>query len=297
MTVWRATSDGALTLGAERALVDGWLPAGAVEGARGRAHLLVESRPLGVIPPRAPSTLSLLDVGAWIDGDGVILRSADGRFDGVLELGGPGGTLGVTPGGHAEPLFTIAMALLLGRLGRALVHAAGVVAPDGRVWLLVGDTHAGKSTTTATLVRAGWEWLADDQVIVREERGELRVEGWARTPNLDAGYGAGELTGRRAPGAIVRAAVRGEFPFGGVLLPRVEGEVPTNFRPASASDTFTALVRQSPWLLADAVASAPVHRLLTAAASRPAVELTLGRDSYGKPEVLGAVLERAIQLR
>src|SRR6478609_7312147 len=178
MTVHALLTDGSLTIEGPKAILEGWIPRNALPATRGGAHLVVEPAPLGVVALSMPPTLSLLDVGAWVDGDGVLLRGSDGRQDGVLELAGPGGTLGVSAGAQIEPLLTIATALLLGRMDRALVHAAAVVAPGGKVWLLAGDTHAGKSTTVATLVGAGWGWLADDQVVVRRSPGGLAVEGW-----------------------------------------------------------------------------------------------------------------------
>jgi hypothetical protein len=62
--------------------------------------------------------------------------------------------------------LTVAAALLLNRQGKLLLHAAAFVAPDGLAWLLIGDSHSGKSTTCASLMRYGLAFLADDQVVV-----------------------------------------------------------------------------------------------------------------------------------
>ena len=45
------------------------------------------------------------------------------------------------------------------------VHAAAV-ARDGRALLLVGPSHAGKSTLSASLTRAGWEFLTDEVALL-----------------------------------------------------------------------------------------------------------------------------------
>lgn len=294
MPVHSLLADGTLTIEGPESLLTGWLPHQATPAARASAHLVIEGAPLGAVALASAPTLTLLDVGAWVEGDGVLLRSTDGRQDGILELAGPGGTLGVAAYAHIEPLLTIATALVLGRMGRALIHAAGLVAPDGKVLLFVGDTHAGKSTTAATLVRAGWRWLADDQVVLREAGGSLTVEGWARRPNLDLGYATGEVTGRRVGADFARVPTVGSFPFGGIVLPQVKADRPTQARMASASDAFTALVRQSPWLLADVAVASAIQRLLVAAASAPARHLSLGRDSYGDPAVLTAALAAGV---
>jgi hypothetical protein len=300
MSAYHLTSDGALTIEGAGASLARWLPAGCGAGPRGRAHLVVESRPIGLHPPAGAPTLSLLDVTAWVDGDAVLLRSLDGRLDGALELAGSGGMLGIGDDAHPEPLLTIATALLLGRLGRALVHAAGVVAPDGRVWLLVGDTHAGKSTTVATLVRGGWGWLADDQVILRAAGQSATVEGWPRAPNLDAGYQRGEIEGRRVGNtldAIAAPPLRGEHPLGGILLPAVAPSSPTTTRTATGADGLAALVRQSPWILADPVAAPTILALLQGAAGLPVAELRLGADSYGRPGPLLEALRPLVDRR
>jgi hypothetical protein len=70
----------------------------------------------------------------------------------------------------------------------------------------------------------------------------------------------------------------------------VEPGLPTALEPIAPSDALAALLRQSPWLLADAGAAAAVLSLLRQAALLPARSLRLGRDSYADPAVLAAVL-------
>ena len=57
-----------------------------------------------------------------------------------------------------------------------------------------------------------------------------------------------------------------------------------------AATSFTALVRQSPWLIADRGAAPEVMALLRDTAGRPAYALSLGRDSYARGAVLAAEL-------
>jgi len=88
--------------------------------------------------------------------------------------------------------------MLVGRLGGALIHGGAIVDDDGGAWLLVGDSHAGKTTTCVSLVDAGWRYLADDQVVLRRDgANSLVVEGWPREPHLDAGWTSGTITGQR----------------------------------------------------------------------------------------------------
>jgi hypothetical protein len=191
---------------------------------------------------------------------------------------------------HLYSMLTLSAALLLGRIDGALIHAGCVVDPNGRAWLLAGDTHAGKTTTTVSLVDAGWRFLADDQVVLRADgAGALDVQGWPRHAHLDEGWTESVITGTRA--AVDLRARWGDrwlshAPLGGVLLPEVHADAPTAARAVDAATSFTALVRQSPWLIVDCGAAPMVMALLQSAASRPAYALSLGRDSYARGDVL-----------
>lgn len=252
--------------------------------------------------PSAP-TMRMGNVAAWLEGDRGVLDGTSG-FRGVVELASGSAELRVPPVAGAalsDPaawdLFsaaTLAVALLLGRTGRALAHAAAVVGPDGRAWLLVGDSHAGKTTTSANLLQAGWRYVSDDQVVLyRAADGELCVEGWPRPFHLDEGWEGGAPLHRRGttdprerwPGRWMRTA-----PLGGLLFPRVEADQPTARARLPASDALARLLRQSPWLLADRGAAPRVLRLLQEAASLPAYELRLGLDTYADPARLVRVL-------
>lgn len=300
MTHRTLTADGRFTIEGSGPAFEEWLPRSARIAPCGDASLSLSTAPIGVAPPGVAPTLSLLDVGAWIDGDHAVLHHPTGDRDGTLDLGAKTGALGARTGAALEPLLTLAGALLLGRLSRALVHSAAVVDPDGRAWLILGDTHSGKSTTTATLARAGWGWLADDQVILARAPTGLEVEGWPRSFNLDAGYVAGEITGRRVA-APLEAALdtprAGRHPVAGLFLTHVDADRPTTAEPASAAEAFIALVRQSPWLLADPAAAGTIHQLLSDAASGKVNALSLGRDSYRRPEVLLRALGPMIEGR
>jgi hypothetical protein len=191
-------------------------------------------------------------------------------------------------------MLTLSAALLIGRMGRALVHAGAVVDPDGAAWLLVGDTHAGKTTTCVSLVDAGWRYLADDQVVLGfDDRDGVVVEGWPRHAHLDEGWSTSEVTGARATVDLrerwgarwVRSA-----PLGGMLFPSVLADRPTGASRVHSATAFAGIVRQSPWLLADGGAAQPVMELLRRAAERPAFALSLGRDSYARGELLASRL-------
>lgn len=58
------------------------------------------------------------------------------------------------------------------------VHACGVVAPDGRGFLLAGHSGAGKSTSARLWTQhSGARVLSDDRIILRRENGSVRMYG------------------------------------------------------------------------------------------------------------------------
>jgi hypothetical protein len=303
--------DSALTLRVHPSLaaaVAGWIPLDATPaGTPGAARIRVVTGRAGPLrlPDREPD-VQVLGVDGWVDQAAARVRLAgrDGALRGAVDLARRRAVLALRPGpplarGDVSAALTVSAALLLGRLGRALLHAAAVVAPDGRAWLLVGDSFAGKTSTCVNLIRAGWDWLADDQVVARmNPGGEVMLEGWPRRFTLDDGFEAGASLGRRTPthperfgpGRLRRAA-----PLGGVLLPRVRAGEPTRLHPAHPADALSQLIRQSPWLLADGHAAPGVLALLSRMSKTPVYHLSLGRDGYADPQLLQVRVAEAVR--
>jgi hypothetical protein len=299
--VFPLLADGALRLECDPALVPllrRWLPllpyAETASDPAGAAIRIVPGDGSPVSPlPGAPA-LRLGSADAWVDAASgrAVLRCTAGSA-GEADLARGAATLSAAPWDEATrdavawdlySMCTLACALLLGRMHRALVHAAAVVAPDGGAWLLAGDTHAGKSTTSVNLIEAGWRFVSDDHVVLfHGADGRPWVEGWPRRFHLDEGWADGAPVHRRGevdpharwPGRWLRTA-----PLAGLLFPRVEADLPTAISPFPAADALAGLLRQSPWLLADRACAAEVLGFLRAACERPAHALRLGLDTY-----------------
>ncbi|MFI8769421.1 hypothetical protein ACIGN6_31580 [Streptomyces sp. NPDC053792] len=75
--------------------------------------------------------------------------------------------------------------------GWAILHASAVTGADGATILTLGDKGAGKTTTSLTLARAGWQLLANDRIFARvdPEHGVVRILPWPSA----AAYGFGLL--------------------------------------------------------------------------------------------------------
>ena len=310
----RLTADGALGLVVAPhaapplvAAVAAWLPRSLAFGdpAAADAPALIEVAPAAPDDPllrdalaaRGPApVLAFLGTELWRDGpDAMVLVAAGGGAAARFALGERRARIVVAAGDDATTMalhgmLTLAAAFLLGRSGRALIHAAALVAPDGRAWLLVGDARAGKSSTCATLLDAGWRYCADDHVVVDADS----AEGWPRLMHLDPGWDAGEPTAgeRAAVDALARwpGRWRRTAPLAGMLCPRVDAGLPTAIEPLTAADRFARLVRQAPWFLGDPVAAPCTVARLHALACRPGAALRLGRDSFRRPARLAEVL-------
>jgi hypothetical protein len=302
--------DGALALEVEPDLlpaVEGWIPRFPLDGPVAADASVI--RVQAGAPPPAPEGPPILDLRAlrgWATRGRVVLREDSGALGAEVDLAAGVAAVRIADAEAAAGALsvetfgalTISAALLLTRLGRALVHAAAVVAPDGRAWLLAAGTFGGKTTTCVNLIRAGWNWLSDDHVVLGEGAdGALRVEGWPRPFNLDHGHGEGAPRSVRSrvdperfgPGKWDRNA-----PLGGSFLPRVEAELPTRLSRAHPAAALGRLVEQAPWLLADPAGAPRILALLQRAATLPAYELRLGTDVYCDVKWLQSVLAPAL---
>lgn len=303
-------ADGSLALHADAgvwASVAPWVPLVPPQPAESpRAVVHVERGDPGFDVPTREPVIQLRSVAGWTDASGRVLLCEPGRrLSAVIDASAGRATVRLagneemTPAWQAEIAagLTLSAAFLLGRLERTLVHAAAVVAPDGRAWLLVGGTFSGKSTTCLNLIRRGWDYLADDHVVIGAAADGVQVEGWPRKFNLDQGYERGVSEGVRrrvdgsawGPGRWRRAAL-----LGGLLFPRVEGALPTALEPVREADAFVGLLAQSPWLLGDRETAPAVLSLLRRIVRLRGFRLRLGLDCYQDAAQLAEILTPAV---
>lgn len=295
------TADGALGITVDDAVASfaaRWVPQSLAElTGTPRASIAVKTG----VSPDAPATMPTLTVGpvrGWMSDRYLTLRGTSATGD--VDLASGRAVLRVDPGsgdtgeGDLYGMLTIAAGVLLAGLGRALIHGAAVLPPGDGAWILVGDSGSGKSTTCATLCRAGWPYLSDDQVVLSSADRGLTAEGWVRPFHLDPGLERGERSGAkvsRDPASLFPGQRRVTAPLAGLLLPKVAPKHATALAPADPAEALAELIRQSPWVLLDRGAAPVVLDLLAAAASRcrPPRRLTLGADSYGSSERMTSV--------
>ena len=178
------------------------------------------------------------------------LRLSHGRL-----IGGPG--YDAAPRPTRQLLARVGAMLKLREHGRYHVHAAGVVAPDGRAWLLTGDSGCGKSTLTYALARRGWPVLGDDGVVLERASRGVIAHGWHEPLRVSIELAAWfpELQGSEAMvnwedtrhRVDVSATFLRRAPVAGVVvLERGARDVLSPLAPTAA---LTVLIRQSTFLL------------------------------------------------
>lgn len=98
----------------------------------------------------------------WADADRLLFRSDDASVyvePGAVTVSAPNAE---TRAEHDWLAYATAARALLTFDKRYNLHATLVAAPDGRMVAILGDSTAGKSTTTAELVARGWGFACDD---------------------------------------------------------------------------------------------------------------------------------------
>ena len=283
-----------------------WMPSLAEESS--------DDHPLGpsirvdrgnIEPFRQPESPALMlgRVKAWVDSRRgfAMLAAASGEMDAIADLKSRVATVVVQEDAHPSPadltsLLTITAALLLLRDGRSAIHAAAVVHPQsGEAWLLCGDSHSGKSTTTANLIKAGWSYLSDDYVVLMSDGDAISIEGWPDDFHIDEGWSKGESTGVR--GTLKEADLpsnrrRDSAIVAGVFFTHVAPDSLTSAIEVPPVIALERLIRQSPWLVADAESAGKVFDLLKETASLPCAELSVGLDSFAAPPTLDRAVRK-----
>jgi hypothetical protein len=184
-------------------------------------HALISARPAVVtlafgrepVPvPDAEPAVSVDDADLWWTGaDTLVIRTEAGlTARSTAEAVVVGGD---APGLAREFRFValIALAHLLARHDRHLVHGAAVVIGPGAL-LVVGDTGTGKSTLAFAAHRLGWPVLADDAVLLRRDGGHVYVQGVPRPVAVGADVTSDPVVGGRVVPDDARA--RTELPAG-----------------------------------------------------------------------------------
>jgi hypothetical protein len=179
------------------------------------------------------------------------------------------------------------------------LHAACVVEPEGGAGLLLaGPSGSGKSSLTVRLAAAGWGYLTDDMLALREESGSIRVWAFRRAFSVSeqslAGAGRSSLVAALGPPVHSDPSKRSLDPadcFPGqfvescvpraICFPVVTGEAASRLARLSPAETMSRLVRHCPWASYDtSTARAHLGALGRLASQCRGFALESGRDLH-----------------
>jgi hypothetical protein len=223
----------------------------------------------------------------------------------VLTTGSSTARVTITEAGLAESnellrsfLLNVCI-FLVRRVGLHHVHGATLLDPTNRGWLLVGESGSGKSTTTVLLAKNGWGVGTDDIAFLASGTapGTTDMIGWRERLALrdDAVVATGNdggmvLATRRKTGwfaeelgtqwvSRVTPAVIG-FPTVGVTGA-------TSVAPMTPREALTRILQCSPWVMLEpSLADEHLELMSRLVRQARAVEITLGRDLFDRPELL-----------
>jgi len=239
-----------------------------------------------VAAPTTEPDLVLDHVDLWWTGSGgLVVRGDEGLTarctnDAIVVSGD-------APGLAREFRFValIALAHLLARRGRHLLHGAALVVDDA-VLLVVGGTGTGKSTLAFAAHRLGWSVLADDAVLLEQRDARVFARGVPRPIAVAADVVAEAIEGGRGVPDDPRRRVElplgslapGEHPVVGVAVTAGgDGHGPA-IVPLRGSDTLRELLRAS-ITLGDADVRPALFALCGDLARLPAFSLRHGADA------------------
>lgn len=295
-------------------------PTNLAEAAAPPAHLIQLHKTTPPALPASDSGFEIEDGHCFTSGDQIVLEvNGSTIVVGPPELNRTDVWLSQsTPGRHPLALNNVilyAVQAALRRAGLYQFHAGCVLSDKNhRAILLVGDSGCGKSTLTATLVRHGWNFVSDDNLMLCDSA--VGIEAWAlrryftfdeATLNACDLMSFKESIGGRVPGKTekFRFYARQAFPSqfvakclpGAILFPTLSRESKSRIEPLKQGDALARLIQQCPWATCDA-ACAPLHLQVLSKLARQTRSYTLfaSRDVFEDPASIPGLIAQQVEI-
>lgn len=190
----------------------------------------------------------------------------------------------------------IVLVFVLRRLGWYHVHAAALVDPTGRGWLIAGNSNCGKSTTTALMATRGWQ-IGTDDIGFLSLRADGRVSLMSVRTRIALRPGGVALLGSKGGKQLEQRNKEGYWPeeLGSAWAPVVTPSIlafptigeRTRLTPSSPRETLSAIVKWSNWVLYEPVFAQEYLNVLGEVARQSrCFDLTLGPDLFDQPDLL-----------
>jgi len=205
-------------------------------------------------------------------------------------------------------LVTYALSAACRRRRLFELHSAALVHPEsGAGVLIVGPSGSGKSTQTVHLAAAGWPYLTDDVLLLRE--GAPGIEAWplrrsfaitadtfaasrflqARSSFDPAGAGDGEKR-LFEPDEVFTAGFRDHCVPATLLFSELSGGGRTRVSKLTPAEAMTRLIRMSPWSCYDRATAAGHLAVLSALARQATAYALLAGTDLLDPETTAGLI-------
>jgi hypothetical protein len=198
---------------------------------------------------------------------------------------------------------------LLRPLGIYSLHAAGISTKDREGVLIVGASGSGKSTLAIGLIRAGWSYLSDDAVLLRQRSEVVEAIACRRSFYIDAGRSADycdlglgqeepDLNGGRRRRLGINEAYPKQYTAQClprvVIFPQITGQNQSTLKPIDRVGALKSLLAQSaPQLFDRSTMSGHLKLLKKLLQQSETYELNAGTDLYHQPAKLIDLLREA----
>ena len=208
------------------------------------------------------------------------------------------------PQADQREFFLLSFLMLLRPHGLFGLHANGVV-KENVGCLIVGNSGQGKTTLTLGLIQAGWRYLSDDALMLRNTLDYVEALAFRRgfSCTRDTANFFPELKG--ATDALFSANdkklvdIEALYPDGFtnycqprmLVFPRIIGAAHTQLIPMDETQAITALIQQSPGIMVERMTVkqqlATLNQLVQQSCS---YQILMGADVYQTPEAVSDLL-------
>jgi hypothetical protein len=190
--------------------------------------------------------------------------------------------------------------------GLYTLHGAGLVSPTNAGVVISGPCGSGKSTLSIGLIRAGWGYLSDDALLLREVEDAVEILALRKAFYVDednasryADLSPGAVVPDNASGQRRQLALHESLPdqyhsqttASALVFPRIVSDPTSTLKPLSGAATLAKLLGESGGQLFDRHTMSQHLQILKRLIEQTrAFELQSGQDLHRDPSKLAALL-------
>ncbi|RJQ16252.1 MAG: hypothetical protein C4560_09970 [Nitrospiraceae bacterium] len=202
-----------------------------------------------------------------------------------------------------QEFLMLSLLWLLHRHGLYALHANGLVKDNSGI-LLVGSSGSGKSTSSLSLIRQGWNYLSDDVVLLKESPDGIESiafqKGISFGPNLAGHYPELDRYGKPSMNGQKKFLdIKSVYPDGFVyssfpkvlIFPEVTQHKNSVLSPVAGAEALIMLIKNSGGIMVDKKTTGKQIEVLKQLISQVnSYRLFLGHDLHERPDRISGIL-------